>query len=513
MLPKNLWIVIGLATILRFYHLGVESAWFDELWAVDRAAGSVWEAIRSQSSRADPNFLYDFILHYWEIFIGKSEFEVRILSTLLSILTLYGLYRVGELMFNRQTGIIAALILSTSVFHIDFAQQARMYALVGCMSVFSYFYFLKILTVGTRKYYFAWVIVSALGFYTQFLCAFAILGQSVFLMIRYKSLSRRLVKNLVVSHFIVFICVIPCLIVVFCAAYSFGRPSSHYGLLDASTISDVAKVFVDFSGSYCMFTLFLGTLLAAIYLCVARRPGDAEIDDDSRTKASPLETRDALLLTCFWLVVPMILMLIVATSFAGLHAVWRPRYLSSFSFAFFLLCAYAYTQIHKKTLKNIVAILFVGFSVFSFVEHDRILTRQQIRQSAEYVQTHFTENQEIVIYPDYYRNMVTSQYLMWSTRQTKGLPAIRASSKQMDTVKFKEKVDETFVGGREIWVLYYVNHDDLNEESPLNIAVAETIDAVGGKWCVASEKAFESYLATSNIPYIGAYALLLKYCD
>jgi mannosyltransferase len=131
---------IGLALILivaaglRLYDLDHASLWFDE-------AGSWYEANQSFggmiASTAQDNIppLHNIILHFVIAAFGDSETALRAPSAILGIASVYLIYRVGTMLWDRTTGLIAASFLSMSSFHIWYSREARMYALFAFTTI------------------------------------------------------------------------------------------------------------------------------------------------------------------------------------------------------------------------------------------------------------------------------------------------------------------------------------------------------------------------------------------
>jgi hypothetical protein len=69
----------------------------------------------------------------------------RVTSALAGAASVGVLYRIGERFFDRRTAVIASLLLTFTVFHIDLSQQAKVDATLGLMVLLSFYFILKIL--------------------------------------------------------------------------------------------------------------------------------------------------------------------------------------------------------------------------------------------------------------------------------------------------------------------------------------------------------------------------------
>ncbi|MFQ6100879.1 MAG: glycosyltransferase family 39 protein [Anaerolineae bacterium] len=75
--------------------------------------------------------LYYLLLHFWLALFGDGEVAVRALSALLGTLTIPALYLLGRRLADEKVGLLAALLLAVSPFHVRFAQETRMYTLLA----------------------------------------------------------------------------------------------------------------------------------------------------------------------------------------------------------------------------------------------------------------------------------------------------------------------------------------------------------------------------------------------
>ena len=94
-----------------------------------RSLANVWDFMAENDPRNAPG--WPILLSVWGPFVGWSEFAIRALSLLFGMLTLAWVYRTGRGMFSPGAGLVAALLLGTSVFLLAYMVNARAYALVA----------------------------------------------------------------------------------------------------------------------------------------------------------------------------------------------------------------------------------------------------------------------------------------------------------------------------------------------------------------------------------------------
>jgi len=128
------------AAVLRFYLIEEKSIWLDESFSLWIARHSLWEGWRWLIEVDQHPPLYYSLLHVWIGLFGTLEGAVRTLSALASVLTIPVFYAACRRLLDSPTAAIAVLILAVSPFHVQFAQETRMYALltleVACVIYF-----------------------------------------------------------------------------------------------------------------------------------------------------------------------------------------------------------------------------------------------------------------------------------------------------------------------------------------------------------------------------------------
>jgi 4-amino-4-deoxy-L-arabinose transferase-like glycosyltransferase len=123
---------------LRAYQFGSKSLWIDEAWSLWVSRQPIPDML-AWLVRVDQHPpLYYLLLHSWMRAFGSSNSSAsdiaaaaRALSTLSGTLNIPVIYALGRRLIGRKAGLLAALILALSPFHVWFGQEARMYALLS----------------------------------------------------------------------------------------------------------------------------------------------------------------------------------------------------------------------------------------------------------------------------------------------------------------------------------------------------------------------------------------------
>ena len=105
-------------------------------------------------------------------------------------------YRLGKLLFNTRTGLLAAGLVALSYLQIRYSQEARNYALMTMLALCAYYYFAQLLQQPSRKYSIGYVVASVLLWYTHAYGIFAIFSHNLYMLIRSCALGKQVRPSL-----------------------------------------------------------------------------------------------------------------------------------------------------------------------------------------------------------------------------------------------------------------------------------------------------------------------------
>lgn len=132
------WDLLALLTImllgaaLRFYGLGFQSLWADELASWDFSQrDTVGRVIRGDTQPP----LYFLILHLWQWIFGDSEWALRLPSALAGWLCIPAIYLLGKRLYSEREGLMAALFVAVLWAPIYYSQEARPYSMLILLSI------------------------------------------------------------------------------------------------------------------------------------------------------------------------------------------------------------------------------------------------------------------------------------------------------------------------------------------------------------------------------------------
>src|SRR5262245_37961562 len=139
------WVaILALAAFLRLHSIGVEPLWLDEAyswWNARQTLDDLWSLV----PQCDPHPpLYAAILKIWMAVAGESAAAVRALGALMGVATTAVVLLAGR-EISARAGWIAGLLGAIAPFQIEYAHEARPYALVALGSGLVVFGTLRVL--------------------------------------------------------------------------------------------------------------------------------------------------------------------------------------------------------------------------------------------------------------------------------------------------------------------------------------------------------------------------------
>ncbi|MFZ0547896.1 MAG: glycosyltransferase family 39 protein, partial [Candidatus Promineifilaceae bacterium] len=163
---------------LRLFSLEGQSMWSDEGLSYYRSGLSLGDILRNiivvdgVVTRDTNPTLYFLLLHYWRILAGDTVFAMRFLSAAAGMVSIPLTYALSRRTFGQWAGIVAALLMAISPFHVWQSQIVRNYGLlltVNLFAVYALFAFLFPKNGRTQwKWFLLWLAASLAGIYTHY---------------------------------------------------------------------------------------------------------------------------------------------------------------------------------------------------------------------------------------------------------------------------------------------------------------------------------------------------------
>ncbi|HYK61136.1 MAG TPA: glycosyltransferase family 39 protein [Bryobacteraceae bacterium] len=178
--------LFGLA--LRLYRLDHESYWGDEVFAFALVKSS-WAGMHAAMVKdvVHPPLHY-YLLHEWFRWFGFGTLQGRLLSAVFGTLAIPALYGLANLLFDRETALVSALLLAVSQLSIQYSQEARAYAQLLLLTIAASYFFLRALKEQRSLFWWLFIASAVLVEYTHYfglltlisLAAFGVLYQRTY---------------------------------------------------------------------------------------------------------------------------------------------------------------------------------------------------------------------------------------------------------------------------------------------------------------------------------------------
>jgi len=134
-----LFLVFVVALIVRLIGLSVRPFWYDELQSMVYSNLPFGDMLQSVIIFDPHPPLYYLQLHFW-ILLGTGEGWARLNSVLWSLLAATGLFLLCRRLFNFEFAVCSTLIFVVMPMGVFYAQEVRMYAMLMCLAVGSFYF-------------------------------------------------------------------------------------------------------------------------------------------------------------------------------------------------------------------------------------------------------------------------------------------------------------------------------------------------------------------------------------
>jgi mannosyltransferase len=159
---------MALAALLGLIALGRRSFWLDESVSVTLAKAD-WSTFADIVRTREGNMsAYHLLLFGWVRLLGDSEVATRSLSVIAAVAAVGVLYLVGRRLAGRGAGLLTAGLLAVNPMLVQYAQEARGYALCLLLVTISSWLFVRALERPTWGIWIAYALVSGLAVYAHF---------------------------------------------------------------------------------------------------------------------------------------------------------------------------------------------------------------------------------------------------------------------------------------------------------------------------------------------------------
>jgi uncharacterized membrane protein len=386
-------LILLAATLAYFTGIGKESLWLDETISVRYSQGSLQTLFNFLSEDVHLP-LYFLILWGWIKMFGTSELAVRSLSAVFGLLAVFAIYLVGRKLFNERTGLFAAALLAVSPFFTYYAQDVRMYEMLGFFSLMSVYFYAKLREEPDVRGAVPYLIFSLLMLYTHPYSVLVLIVENIhFVVCCFRGCAEGRARGL--FHWISIQCAVAALFLpgIWMMISNSGNLSQVLWIHPSSVV-DLAGTFSDFSGSVVAVVASLILLLASF-----RRENFNRLKEKYRCSH---------LLVLLWVFAPIILVFVFSLVFRPMYV---ERYLIPSFLGYTLWLAWLMQNVSKRRIVQTgVLTLFVLFSIFQLAARYSAVDVEDVRSLSAYLAGTVSSDDTILVVPFYQQNTLTYYY-------------------------------------------------------------------------------------------------------
>jgi uncharacterized membrane protein len=378
------------AFLLRASHLDAQSLWRDEVDVIRFAHWPWSRLIQSLTQTKDNGPLYYVLMRGWLALTGDSEFGLRFLSVCASVLTVPLIWRVGRRLTGERAAWMVTLLVAVSPYMVWYGQDAKMYALVGALTLLAMTCQLEALATGRRRWWAGFVVAASSSLYSHLLSALMIPVYAAVFPLTWPH-GRRRWRGWLVSLGLLTLPYVPLAIwqlPLVLNTYGTGHPFYPIHEVLASLFNLYARG-VALVGGWVVVAAFVFAVLSGVF----SSQGEGRFESGG--------TRSRLFLL-WWLFLPIVLIYLISLR----APVFEPRYLIFVAPAFYLLAALGVVVLSRlsRIAAGLSLAVILSFSLLGVWIQATTPIKSDFRAAAAYVMTHRRGNAPIMFQMPYVRD-------------------------------------------------------------------------------------------------------------
>lgn len=376
-----LTLILVVAAVLRFYHIDYQSVWLDEIHTINEAdPNKTLSEMYSELLIAEPHPpLYFLLVHYAFIIFGYTTMVLRVLSAIIGLAGIFGIYALGKEIFNKKVGLFAAILITVNYFHLNYSQDGRMYALLFLTTTFSFLFLVRFIKKPSIKTGLVYGFFSALMIYSHFFALFALCSQYLILLyfvVMPFNISRK-------KFF--YYCLIAGIstLILYLPTYELFRKTSEMKSIwiQMPTLDAYTQIFKDFFGQSEIVLWFVFLLLLLFFIQLFKE------NDSEKLHLDPDKDKlvFSFILIFGWVMVTLILPLI--RTYLSLPMLIN-RYFINILPAVIIVVAIALFYIKNKTIQYSILSIIVIFSLTDIIivkDYYRKVSKTQFREVTQFI--------------------------------------------------------------------------------------------------------------------------------
>lgn len=391
-----LLLIISAVTALRIYRIDQKNLWFDEVYSWHISQGSVERIVAETTGDIHPPFYY-IILKYWTEIFSDSVISMRLLSVLLSVLSLYFIYRIS-LIFLKSDNLayLVLLLYAVSPLNIYYSQEVRMLNLNLFLSLGSVYFFTSLTESRKKGHSMLYIVFTTLAVYTHYfglLILFTEMIISILIIIKIPEGKKRAIKILTYT-IVVNILYLPWY-PVFIIQSAKGQPWRQEQNL-TKAFGDLRDYFKDmFFSSYYSYES-KGIIILAEFSCAILLILILYILYTMWKSRNKL-IQDKLFISLFFFI-PLSASLIITLN----QSILLSRYLSTVIPFFFMTAVFVlFSRFSKKTAAAAYIFILVISITGTYIYSENSFKNNDYRKIISYIESNYREGDRIIAEPHF----------------------------------------------------------------------------------------------------------------
>ena len=190
-LPVSLGAAMLFGCYLRLHNITVDSLWLDEAFSVATSDpdNSFLDVYKRTLIDVHPAFYQCLLWLFYKAF-GFGEMTGRYLSVVFGVLLIPSIFYLGEQLFSKRVGLIAAWLVAINFYLVTYSQETRSYALLVLLTTLSFGLFITATRKSNVLNIVIYTLVSAMLVNTHYFGFLPVAAQALlffFLWSRYRS--------------------------------------------------------------------------------------------------------------------------------------------------------------------------------------------------------------------------------------------------------------------------------------------------------------------------------------
>ncbi|OGM10844.1 hypothetical protein A2Z22_03090 [Candidatus Woesebacteria bacterium RBG_16_34_12] len=359
------------------------SIWGDEGFSAILSMKSLPEIIQVISRDTSPP-LWNITEWFAFQLFGTSEIVIRSLAFLYFLAAIFFTYKIGKLLWNKKTGILAAILTFLNPFFFIYAFEGRMYSIMSLGVAASMYFFLKILysQKSDKKDLAGYVIGTLWAIYSHHFAIFIIFIQGLWFLYKLVAGNRKQVTSLFIGFLLVGVGYLPWL-------YPLYQQTKMVGggfWLGTPTFKDLVNLIEEYLATGIKHDLSKSALLLTLIILFLRK-WNKEIQKT--------------LILLSWFLGPIVLTWLISQVF---QSIFFNRYL-----LYTIPGAMLIIASERRKINNIILLLLLPLLLLIDLHYFTHPIKRPFKQLASYVKQ--TQKQG-----DYLINWNSSSHHLWETK-------------------------------------------------------------------------------------------------